>query len=58
MASKRIIGVVENVKIFGKKASITIPARIDTGASSTSIDVEVAAKLGLGKIKETRKVCA
>ncbi|MCA9380837.1 ATP-dependent zinc protease [Candidatus Dojkabacteria bacterium] len=47
ISGKQVIGLIENVKIFGKdeKEEVT-KAKIDTGASSTSIDEKLAIKLG------------
>lgn len=46
---KTIIGLVEKVKIIGKKSAI-VEAKFDTGANTTSIDYRLAAKLQLGPI--------
>ncbi len=47
---KKIIGLVELVKIRGKKGTVTKRALFDTGATRTSIDVRIAAKAGIGPI--------
>jgi alpha-L-glutamate ligase-like protein len=58
ISGKRVIGVVENVKIFiDKKEEIQLRAKIDTGAYSTSIDKELATKIGFKKtIEEFEKI--
>jgi hypothetical protein len=51
ISGKRIISTVEKVKLFGKnEKTVEIEAKIDTGALSSSIDVEVARELGLGEV--------
>lgn len=45
---KKLIGVFETIKIrTGKKKRVSVPAKIDTGALSTSIDERLANELGL-----------
>ena len=54
---KTIIGLTEKITLFGirgKKKIIT--ARIDTGASTNSVDVRLAAELNLGPITRTKFV--
>jgi hypothetical protein len=47
ISGKDVIGIYENVTFFDKKTNeITTKAKIDTGADSTSIDEELAIKLG------------
>jgi len=46
MDSKIIVGLVETIIING----IAIKAKIDTGASKSSIDLDLAINLGLGPI--------
>ncbi|MBU1203595.1 MAG: RimK/LysX family protein, partial [Nanoarchaeota archaeon] len=43
---KTLVGLVENIEIKGN----VFKAKIDTGAAKSSIDVRLAAKLGLGPI--------
>jgi len=46
-SGKKVIGSIENVIINGiGKKKIEVKAKIDTGAYSTSIDIELAKKLG------------
>lgn len=50
ISGKRIIGTAEKVRLVGcNKKELEVEARIDTGARSTSIDVELAKKLGFEK---------
>jgi len=54
---KTVIGCIEKVTVYGpkgKKKSVT--ARIDTGASTNSIDTELAAELNLGPIIKTTHI--
>jgi alpha-L-glutamate ligase-like protein len=51
ITGKKVIGIYENVEIFGlNEKSISAKAKIDTGADSTSIDRDIAYKLGYGDI--------
>jgi hypothetical protein len=51
MSGKRVIGSVEDIKLFSKDGKkIITKAKIDTGAYSTSIDKELARALGLGHV--------
>lgn len=47
---KKIVGLVEPVKIIGEKRTIETLALLDTGATRSSIDLKIAAKAGLGPI--------
>jgi hypothetical protein len=50
LSGKRVIGSVEKVKLIGKDGKeIEVEAKIDTGADSTSIDLELAKQLGFGE---------
>lgn len=57
ISGKKVIGVIEKVKIIGKEGKeFEVEAKIDTGAYSSSIDVELARQLGLEKtIEEFQK---
>lgn len=49
LSGKRVIGSIEKVKLVGKNGvEIEVEAKIDTGADSTSIDIELAKELGFG----------
>lgn len=51
ISGRKVIGTVEKVKLTGKNGEeVTIEAKIDTGAMSTSIDVELGRKLGFGDV--------
>jgi len=50
---KIVIGIAEKVKIFGRKGSKQLIAKIDTGATNNSIDEKLADELGLGPIIRT-----
>ena len=47
---KKIVGLVEQVTIIGKKGRVTKKALLDTGATRTSVDIRLAAKAGIGPI--------
>lgn len=47
ISGRRVIGSVEKVKLTGRKErEIDVDAKVDTGAGFTSIDVDLAKKLG------------
>lgn len=47
ISGKKVIGVVEKVKLIGKEGKeIEVEAKIDTGAGFSSIDTELAKQLG------------
>lgn len=56
MADKKIIGCTEKVIVYGPVKKKTVVARIDTGASTNSIDTVLAAELNLGPIIRTLEI--
>lgn len=51
ISGRKVIGTIENVKFIGKNGEeIWVEAKIDTGAMSTSIDIELARQLGYGEV--------
>lgn len=53
ISGRRVIGIIEKVKLTGRtEGEIEVEAKIDTGAGFTSIDLELARKLGFGKTIE------
>lgn len=57
MEGKTVLGLTEKITIFGNNnLRKTVMARIDTGATNSSIDMGVAGELELGPIKKTRLV--
>lgn len=53
ISGRKIIGVIEPVRLIGKnEKSITIEAKIDTGAGFSSIDDDLAAQLGFAATVE------
>ena len=58
MCERPIIGLVEKVKILGKKKTVTVKALIDTGAQWCSIDLKLATKVDMGPIVRTRRIRA
>ncbi len=57
MEEKTILGLTEKIVIFGNNnLRKTVTARIDTGATHSSVDMSVAGELELGPIKKTRLV--
>jgi len=47
---KTVIGLLEKVKIIGDEDENKITARIDTGATKSSIDLSLASSLKLGPV--------
>jgi alpha-L-glutamate ligase-like protein len=53
ISGKKVIGTVEKVKLIGKEGKeIEVEAKIDTGAFSSSIDIDLAKNLGFEKTLE------
>jgi alpha-L-glutamate ligase-like protein len=53
ISGKKVISAIEKVRLTSKNATeIEVRAKIDTGAYSSSIDVELAKNLGFGKLIE------
>ena len=53
---KTPVGFMEYVTVLGKDKSKKVLARVDTGATRTSIDTELAESLGLGPVVRYQKV--
>ncbi|MBI4145476.1 ATP-dependent zinc protease [Candidatus Woesearchaeota archaeon] len=45
---KTIVGLIEHVRLVGKDNEMKVLARIDTGATKSSIDAKLAAELQVG----------
>ena len=56
ISDKIIIGLTERVRITGNDHAKEFTAKIDTGATKSSIDINLAAELNLGPVKKTRLV--
>ena len=54
--AKPVVGLVEKVKIVGKKGSVETLAKFDTGASNNSIDFKIAAEAGVGPVVSSAKI--
>lgn len=46
----KIIGVIEEVTVRGPNGEIQVRAKVDTGAARTSLDTDLAKRLGLGPV--------
>lgn len=55
---KNVIGIVCSITLQGSLGSRSVLAKVDTGANRTSVDTELAAKVGLGPVTDTVKVKA
>jgi hypothetical protein len=53
---KTIIGLTEEIRINGNMSDEAVIARIDTGATKSSIDLTLAAKLMLGPVIESKLI--
>ncbi|WP_135828991.1 ATP-grasp domain-containing protein [Halorussus halobius] len=51
-----VVGYTEDVVLSGTSGSETVTAKSDTGATRTSIDTKLAAKIGAGPIKSIARV--
>ena len=57
MTKRLILGLTEEISIFGKdNKEEKLRARIDTGATASSVDIKLAEKLGLGPVIRTKLV--
>ena len=56
MDNRTVLGLTEEVTITGEKGSETTIARIDSGATASSIDINLAKKLDLGPEIRTKIV--
>ncbi|MFH1848977.1 MAG: RimK/LysX family protein [archaeon] len=56
MDERIIIGIVEKIVVQGSNGQEELLAKIDTGATKSSIDSQLAGKLYLGPITKTRLV--
>lgn len=52
----RVIGVFETVTVRGNLGEVKVQAKIDTGASRTTVDTDIAARAGLGPVLGTVKI--
>jgi len=52
------IGAVEEVTVRGRRKEVKVLAKIDTGATRTSLDTDLAARLGLGPVIRTVRIRA
>ncbi|MFW6002966.1 MAG: RimK/LysX family protein [Halanaeroarchaeum sp.] len=53
---RKVIGYIEDVLVSGTSGTERVASKSDTGASRTSIDTRLAAKIGAGPIKSMTKV--
>ena len=53
---KKVVGLVEIVRVKGTKKTVKTKALFDTGATRTSVDVRVAAKAGIGPIVSSVRI--
>ena len=51
-----VIGPIEYVKVIGHHGEARVKAKVDTGSSRTSVDVWLAANIGLGPTVDVAKV--
>ena len=56
MPRRAVLGLTEQVIIYGPKQKRSVRARIDTGATKSSIDTNLAKKLELGPVIKRKKV--
>ncbi|MBN2142923.1 30S ribosomal protein S6--L-glutamate ligase, partial [Candidatus Woesearchaeota archaeon] len=51
-----IIGLTEKIVVKGEKEDRELIARIDSGATKSSIDLTLASKIGLGPVVDSKLV--
>ena len=56
--TKKTIGLIEKVKVYGNGTYVEAEALADTGAKMTSIDIELAGKAKLGPVTRIFKTRA
>ena len=56
MERKKLVGLVEKVRIIGKNGSVEALALLDTGASKSSVDYSIAAQAGLVPVTKVVRV--
>jgi len=56
MEDKVVIGLTEHIRINGTDENQELVVRIDTGATKSSIDINLASKLKLGPIIKSKMV--
>jgi len=54
--AKKIIGIVENITLLSAKKKKRVKAKIDTGATNSSIDVKLAKELKLGPVIKSKLI--
>ena len=53
---RTIVPIVCSVVLIGERGQEEVPAKVDTGAIRTSVDTDLAARVGLGPTTATVKV--
>ncbi|MFT4304684.1 MAG: RimK/LysX family protein [Candidatus Woesearchaeota archaeon] len=53
-SEKKVVGLIEKITIYGFDKKIDVLAKIDTGATRSSIDLNLTKKLNLGPIIRTK----
>ena len=56
MENRPVLGLIEEIEVLGKDTQETVIARIDSGATASSIDIKLADKLELGPVTRTKIV--
>jgi len=56
MSDKIIIGLVEEVEIGSNERKKVVAAKVDTGATKSSIDINLASELRLGPVIKSKLV--
>ncbi len=57
-SNRTIMPIVCSVVLIGERGQEEVTAKVDTGASRTSVDRDLAARVGLGPVTDTIKVQA
>ncbi len=47
---RKVIGIIQEVVVRGPSSEILVRAKVDTGATRTTLDTDLAKKLGLGPV--------
>src|SRR3972149_7114159 len=53
---RRVIGAIDPATVRGTRGEVRVQARVDTGASRTTVDSVIAARAGLGPVLGTVRI--
>ncbi len=57
-SKREVIGIICSLTLHGERGKESVLAKVDTGAARTSVDTDLAARVGLGPVTDSVKVRA